>query len=97
MGDEDSERRRRGQHNGGTAPELDPDGSQQVDEIKALLGTMMQKDIAAKFGVSKPTITLIKQGKIWKDQCPTTDKDDRFVDIDRDETSAKPASWSRCR
>ena len=37
-----------------------------VREIKALLGTMQQKDIAEKFGINKQTITDIKQGKRWK-------------------------------
>jgi predicted XRE-type DNA-binding protein len=38
----------------------------QVREIRRLLreGSMMQKDIATRFGVSRPLITLIKQGKV---------------------------------
>ena len=38
---------------------------QQVREIRSLLGTMPQKDIAKKFGVSRMTITVIKQRKVW--------------------------------
>lgn len=35
---------------------------EQVAEIRALIGTMPQKAIAERYGVSPPTITRIKQG-----------------------------------
>jgi DNA-binding NarL/FixJ family response regulator len=38
---------------------------QQVVEIRRLTGGMIQKDIAAKFGVSASTIRMIQKGKNW--------------------------------
>lgn len=38
---------------------------EQVKEIKSLLGTMRQVDIAERFGVSQAVISAIKLGRIW--------------------------------
>ncbi|MCO7566429.1 HNH endonuclease [Pseudomonas sp. S 311-6] len=38
---------------------------EQVKEIKALIGTIRQVDIAERFGVSQPVISAIKLGRIW--------------------------------
>lgn len=37
-----------------------------VEEIKALLGTLVQQDIAELYGVDASTITSIKKGRTWK-------------------------------
>lgn len=41
----------------------------QVLEIKALVGTMRQKDIADRFGVPRTTISSIVTGKSWAWLC----------------------------
>lgn len=49
---------------GANAPwaKLSDDG---VREIRRLAGTMPQKDIAVRMGVSKPTISAVLSGKRW--------------------------------
>lgn len=37
----------------------------EVRQIRSLIGTIPQKDIAEMFGVSRPTITNIKKGDSW--------------------------------
>ena len=38
-----------------------------VQTIRALAGTMMQKDIAARFGVNRHHISNILAGRVWRD------------------------------
>jgi hypothetical protein len=38
---------------------------QQVDQIKRLRGTLPQRSIARKFGVSQGLVSLIQTGKVW--------------------------------
>lgn len=40
----------------------------QVIEIRALAGTMTQQALADRFGVSRPTINHILNGKTWSDE-----------------------------
>lgn len=37
-----------------------------IREIRRLIGTMSQYDVAERFGVSPPTISAIKRGKTWR-------------------------------
>jgi hypothetical protein len=53
------DRREAGRH----ATILSPD---DVREIRRLIGTMQQKDIAEKYGVCPTAITAIKTGRTWK-------------------------------
>lgn len=38
----------------------------QVDEIRALRGTMMQREIATRFGITHATVHSIQRGHSWK-------------------------------
>ncbi|MGH9571494.1 MAG: HNH endonuclease [Candidatus Angelobacter sp.] len=42
---------------------------EQADEIKSLLakGGLRQREIAARFGISIATVSLIKRGKVWRE------------------------------
>ena len=39
---------------------------EDVREIKSLLGRLTHADIAQKFGVSRPAVSLIAEGKTWR-------------------------------
>jgi hypothetical protein len=58
-----------------------------IERIRALNGTMIQRDIAKMFGVSTTTIARILKGKRWIKACPPSSPDDVGVRM------APRASW----